>query len=404
MRLLYLIHEPWPTYHPDLSALFGKYLLRLGVETTFVTERNKDPDKSNTGRSPQVGPAILCSVPSNPVLHNLVKFWHNIHILLKCSPDNYDAIQVRDMPVTGLAALVAARLKGLPYFYWMSYPQSEGQLFRAKARGPAAGLQYWYPLLQGTLGKWLLYKFVLPRADHVFVQSRKMAEDVAVHSVALQQMTPVPMGVDLDLARPEEIQPIQDERLTGKRVVAYLGTLDPARHIDVLFQMAALVRREIPDLKLVLIGDTHQAKHRAWLKAEARRIGVDDVVLWTSWLPMSEAWRYVRAAEVGLSPIPRSFLLDAASPTKAVEYMALGLPVLANDNPDQEQAITESGAGICVPLTPQDFAGALLGLLRDPVLRREMGERGRRYVASVRSYDRLAEAVFYSYRQLLKPA
>jgi glycosyltransferase involved in cell wall biosynthesis len=81
--------------------------------------------------------------------------------------------------------------------------------------------------------------------------------------------------------------------------------------------------------------------------------------------------------------------------------MALGLPVIVNDNPDQAQVIRESGAGLCVSLEPGAFAGALLELLGDPARRREMGEKGRRYVVKVRGYDKLAETVAATYKRLL---
>ena len=63
--------------------------------------------------------------------------------------------------------------------------------------------------------------------------------------------------------------------------------------------------------------------HLPLVGQQAKAAGVADHVLWTGWLPMGEGWRYVRAAEVGLSPFPRGFLLDSASPTKVPEYLAL---------------------------------------------------------------------------------
>ncbi len=42
-------------------------------------------------------------------------------------------------------------------------------------------------------------------------------------------------------------------------------------------------------------------------------------------------------------------ILRAASPTKLVEYMAMGKAVVANDHPEQKRVIEESGAGYCVP-------------------------------------------------------
>ena len=107
---------------------------------------------------------------------------------------------------------------------------------------------------------------------------------------------------------------------------------------------------------------------------------------------MREGWRYVRAAELGLSPFARSYLLDSASPTKVPEYLALGLPVVCNDNPDQQTIIEKTGAGRCVPYTAPDFARAVIEILRlNDKERQAMAERGRDYIAPAnRDYQLLA--------------
>jgi len=245
-----------------------------------------------------------------------------------------------------------------------------------------------------------LYRVVLPRADHVFVQSAQMLEDVAAQGVARERMTAVPMGVDLELANPAALAPAVDARLDGRRVIAYLGTLDRVRQIDILFEMLVQVRAAVPEVLLVLAGDTEDAEHRAWLQQQIVRLGVQEQVLWLGWRPAGEAWGYMRRAELGLSPFPRSFLLDSASPTKAIEYMGLGLPVVCNDNPDQRQVIAESGAGLCVPLQSAAFAEAVVRLLGDPPTMRRMGEQGRAYVAARRGYDQLARQVAAVYLAL----
>jgi len=399
MHLLYLTAEQWPTFRPDIVALFGKYLPRYGVTSDLVTER--DIGTIGNFETPWGGgQALLRNVPRNRAGQYWVKFWHNLCALINMDAKKYDAIQVRDMTVTALTGLIVARLKGVPFFYWLSYPQSEGQVARAKARGFKAGMRFWFPLAQGTFGKWLLYRFVLPQADHVFVQSHQMQVDIAQHGIPMAKMTPVPMGVDTEIASPEFIQRSDDLRLVGKRVMVYLGTMDPIRQIEILFQMLAIVRELTPNILLVLVGDTEDSSHRAWLKQEARRLGVTEYILWAGWLPASQAWGYVRVAEIGLSPIPRGYLLDMGSPTKAVEYMALGLPVVANDNPDQAMVIEESGAGICVPLHGKAFAEAVVGLLKTPETMRRMGVKGRQYVASNRGYDSIARAVASVYKNL----
>ena len=108
-------------------------------------------------------------------------------------------------------------------------------------------------------------------------------------------------------------------------------------------------------------------------------------------------------AEVGLSPIPRGPLFDVSSPTKLVEYLALGIPSVANDIPDQAQVIDESGAGLCVPMQAPDFAEATLRLLGDPALAARLGQRGPDWVRANRSYDILARRVAQAYGDICPP-
>jgi glycosyltransferase involved in cell wall biosynthesis len=109
---------------------------------------------------------------------------------------------------------------------------------------------------------------------------------------------------------------------------------------------------------------------------------------------MLEGWRYVRAADIGLSPIPRGPLLDVGSPTKVPEYLALGVPVVCNDNPDQRSILEASGCGICVPYTAQEFAKAVLQLLELDVSEKNcMQERGIIFVRNHRDYKKISSDV-----------
>ena len=241
-HLLYFTEEQWPTFRPDVGVLFGKYLPRHGITCDLVTAHDiAEADKPETPWGG--GNTVLCKVPRNRAGQYWVKFWHNLRVLITMDAKKYDAIQVRDMSLTALAGLIVARLKGVQFFYWLSFPHSESQIDRARMRGIKGGLRFWFPLVQGIFGKWLLYRVVLPNADHVFVQTRQMQQVLAMQGIPMSQMTPVPMGVDTEAVGRESIQPAIDPRLVGKRVVAYLGTLDPNRQIDVLFHMLALCKQ-----------------------------------------------------------------------------------------------------------------------------------------------------------------
>jgi glycosyltransferase involved in cell wall biosynthesis len=329
--------------------------------------------------------------------------WHGMRHLFLANPSRYDAIQVRDMPVLATIGLIFASIKRLPFYYWMSFPIPEGQIALARERRFSAGvLKYFFPWFTGRLGVFLLYRLVLQRADHVFVQSERMKEDMAAKGVSRALMTSVPMGVDLEAMQIAEISPVIDERLKDRRVLVYLGTLDRPRQIERLFEMMVLVMKRVPGVLLVLVGDTADTVHRTWLREQAEAAGIENAVMWTGWLPMQDAWRYVRAAEVALSPVPRGFLLDRGSPTKVPEYLALGVPVVCNDNPDQASVIEETGAGVCVPYTAEEFSDAVVTMLStDTVTRNVMIESGRRYIGAKRSYTFLSKELATRYHALL---
>lgn len=400
MRLFFITAETWPSFRADVAVLFGKYLPKLGVYSDLVTGRTQGAIDERWGG----GEAILGDISGGQAKKHFKTFLHIWRALLRLDPARCHAIQVRDLPLPAALALWTARRHGLPFYYWMSFPMPEGQIMLARERGLSGGLlKFLFPWVRGRLGYLLLYRLVLPRADHVFVQSERMKANLATRGIPAKKMTPVPMGVDLDAIEADPIAPANDPRLAGRRVLVYLGTLDRPRRIEVLFDMLALVRQREPTALLVLAGDTHEDVHREWLKEQARRVGVAEHVIWTGWLPMREGWRFVRAAEIGLSPIPRGTLLDVGSPTKVPEYLALGVPVVCNDNPDQQGIVEASGAGRCVPYTAEEFARAVVELLRlSPQARQTMARSGAALIAEERTYLRLAEQVSIAYRSLAR--
>lgn len=399
LRLMYVVPEPWPTFRVDVAVLFGRRLPESGIESDLVTLR-----ASADATEPWPGGHALLGRPAGGASgKHLGYFAHALAAMSRLRRGEHDALQVRDMPLVALAGWAIARWKGVPFFYWMSYPMPDGQLALARERGLGAGLaRYLFPLVRGRIGSFLLYRVVLRVADHVFVQSDRMREDLAQRGIARDRMTPVPMGVDADAAGPLQVLPSDDPRLQGRDVMVYLGTLDRPRRIERLFDMLARMKRVRPQALLVLAGDTHDATHRRWLRDEAERLGVADDIVWTGWLPTGEAWRYVRAARLGLSPFPRGPLLDSASPTKVPEYLCLGVPVLCNDNPDQRALLEATGAGRCVPYDAQAFADAaaeILGMSAGD--RQAMARSGAAYVRTHRDYAVIAREVARVYRRLL---
>jgi glycosyltransferase involved in cell wall biosynthesis len=213
----------------------------------------------------------------------------------------------------------------------------------------------------------------------------------------------VPMGVDSALLALAEGEVPAAPAADGRRRIVYLGTLARVRRLDFVLRAFARVREQRADVTLYLVGGGEPADV-ALLEAEARRLGIEEDVVFTGHLPMDAAVEYVRRADVCLSPYYPTPILNSTSPTKLIEYMAFARPVVANEHPEQARVLRESGAGLCVPYREEAFAEAALTLLADPARSRHMGELGRRYVLEHRTYEVIARRVDRDYRGLVAGA
>lgn len=400
VTLLFLLRDLLPAFRPDVAVLFGKALLRLGVSSDLIGQQ--DPETTGQTVAWPAGRAHITGVGAKGIRGELIRTWQDMHALWKFGGVEHDAIQVRDKIRTGLGALVLARLWRRPFIYWMSFPIAEGHVERARQVGHSQGWIVWLAnAVRAGLARACLYRLVLRYADHVFVQSEAMLEFVHARGVPRQRMTPVPMGVDVDRFTAVRTPSVQPAAMVGRRVIVYLGALAHARRSDFLLEVVQRVRERCPEVLLVLAGDAPSADEQAWIRRRVRELEVESHVWLTGWLSQEEALPLVRCAELGLSPIPRGELFDVSSPTKAVEYLALGLPCVGNDIPDQRLVLERSEGGLCVPMEVEPFADAILELLDDPDRRARMGRSGAAWVAKYRSYDQLAERVAPVYRQLV---
>lgn len=407
IRMLFLTRDAFPTFRSDVDVLFGRELLGRSHEIDFVMQAGSRQTTLGPndwrGRTVWVGATDLGDSVLHRIRRVMLGLSHDVTALVRLARrDRYDAVQVRNKFVSAVIAMVVAHARGLRMFYWLSFPEPESLLERARdgtARFPVANR------VRGRIFEWILYRLILPRCDHAFVQSERMKEEVCRHGIDPRKITPVPMGVEAtELERVTKLARV-GRAAHAQWVLAYLGTLNPQRRLDVLIDTLVLVRGAGLSAKLLLIGDGEKPADRARLEARAEAAGIREHVEVTGFLPREEALCRVVQADIALSPIFPTPVLDMGSPTKLVEYLGLGLPVVANRHPEQRLILRATRAGVTVPWGAQHFARAILWLAgqKDEV-RRAMGERGRAWVMANRNYARIASVVEEKYLDLLKNA
>lgn len=396
MHIYYSICDPFPAYRSDIAELFAVELKKLGLRTEWYMASSASegmPGSVYDGQQVHLPVGRWRSRLLNRLSYLLSDQWQ----LLRLPFRRPQALQCRDKYLASLTALVLARCLRIPFFYWCSYPFPEHALELARERGGWKGALL---ALKGRLATFTLYRIVMRYADHSFVQSEQMLRDLVEYGIPPAKMTPVPMGVPQRLlnwagARTVPVVP-------GR--VLYLGTMASVRQLHVLMEAFALVRQRCPDATLLMVGDGDVPAERAALQAHVRTLGLEHAVRFTGQLPIEQAWGLSSSAAVCVSPFFPTKILASTSPTKLVEYMAMGRPVVCNDHPEQSAIIAASGAGRCVGWGADQFADAISWMLEHPEQAEQMGARGPAWIAANRTYPIIAGKVWNKYRELLQQA
>ena len=186
--------------------------------------------------------------------------------------------------------------------------------------------------------------------------------------------------------------PLAAHRNTGSDCrLVWIGSRATLPSLHDAREQLAEATRALPGLKLVAICDRSA-------------LALPILVQPRGWSAATEA-RDLAAADIGLAWLPEHPFSDGKCGLKVLQYMAAGLPVVANPG-GVHSAIVRHGETGWLVRTPGEFAAAVSRLAADPELRRRMGQAGRQRVErhySVSSWDPHVAASLDAAAQHIRP-
>lgn len=210
--------------------------------------------------------------------------------------------------------------------------------------------------------------------------------------------------VDVSLFRPDSADK-KSARLelgipAGTPVVGMVANVNPQKGHEYFIRAAALIRRERPEARFLVVGAFHETHTRYGERVRdlARELGVLDATVFTG--SRDDVQRMFQAMDVSLiTSVPHS----EGTTTTAMESMACGVPVVATDVGAVAEVVDDGVTGHVVPpLDPEAIAEATLRLLRDPDQRERMGRAGRQAAVERFSVERCAETHLRAYDYALR--
>ncbi len=157
------------------------------------------------------------------------------------------------------------------------------------------------------------------------------------------------------------------------------------------------VKPNFPESRLLVVGPGTRLRKRyeRWVE----KVGLEDVVF-VGGVSQEDVPRYFQTADIYCAPATSRESFGIV----LLEAMALGKPVVATNIPGYSSVATDGEDSLLVP--PRDYnrlAEALLRMMGDEALRKEIGTRGRA-TAERYSWDIVAERVIECYLRAIDGA
>ncbi|HTL02125.1 MAG TPA: glycosyltransferase family 4 protein [Vicinamibacterales bacterium] len=211
--------------------------------------------------------------------------------------------------------------------------------------------------------------------------------------IAAAKIVTVYEGIDIHRIQAETVANIHAELWlpVGAPIVGATGALTVEKGHRHLVDAAALVVREVPDARFVILGE---GDHRPALERQIKELHLEKHVFLPGF--RADVLGFLRAFDVFVMPS-----ISEGLGTSLLDAMAASKPTVATSTGGIPEVVVEGVTGLLVPPRDHHALGhAIVSLLKDPALRERMGHAGLARVQQVFSAERMVEKTLEVYRSL----
>ena len=255
------------------------------------------------------------------------------------------------------------------------------------------------PFLQNHTKK--LEKSIFSSADLVLTTTPQLsnyAEEMGSNSDCIKYF---PLGVNSRYFKPmkknnELLQELGIQ--TNDRIILFMGTLYPWAGIDHILKNFHLLQNKIKQIKFVIIGGGPDFNR---LKSLSNELQLNKNIIFTGFVEQKKIPEYIAIADICLNPFVINTLTDRVIPTKILEYLACGKPVLSTPLKGTVELLPNENYGI-VYSQLDDFISSIEKLLQNKAHLDKLGENGFSYVKKNHYWDSLADQLIKIFDNLIK--
>ena len=227
----------------------------------------------------------------------------------------------------------------------------------------------------------------LSKASKVLVSNLPSKEIMkSYYKIDEERISIVPNGVDLSFFKTKKRDPNK---------IVFSGVMYHHRGLDVLLDAAPKIVKEIPETKLVLLGDGPEMKK---LKEIVKQKNLDSNVEFKGWIDRKDIPEHLSNASIGIGPLRRTTVTENALPIKVLEYMASSLPIIAKTGTLPDDVLKDDENGWFVENSSELYE-KIIKLEQNPELVEKMGKNSLSMVQKF-SWEIIVKSIIDIYEQL----
>lgn len=242
-------------------------------------------------------------------------------------------------------------------------------------------------------------KLVINNATKVLTTTPELAR-YAKEMGANENVDYFPLGINPEFFKPvSKIQSLMQQLglKNSDKVIGFIGTIYPFAGLDFLINNFHILKNEIKEIKFLIVGGGPDFVR---IKSLIIQFHLENDIILTGFIKQEKLFEYVSLFDICVNPFAINNITDRIIPTKILEYMACGKPVLSTPLRGTIELLPNESYGIVYsPL--DEFITSLVKLFQNQEKLNELGKNGLLYVEKNHHWGKLSNDLLIIFKDII---
>jgi len=232
-----------------------------------------------------------------------------------------------------------------------------------------------------------------------FIALNKYAKYILKKDIPEGKLNIIYDGVDLDItSKIDKFSFRKEFGLNGEPTVGFIGRLTEGKGLEDFIKAASIVVNKKPNVRFLVVGSS-SSKNKLIenrIRKLAELLNLNGSLIFTGW--KDDAAEIAVSFDISVQP----YTSPEGLPNVIIEAMASAKPVVTTNIPGPTEIVIGGETGLLVPPNnPATLAEAILKLLDNPELARQMGAAGKKRAEDLFDVRKIAKEIERIYERLL---